>query len=265
VCSDPLLTYLKETGYNAIRLPKADVRPLQVYSRTGKDLERLGELSSLMVTGNNVQTPTIKADVPAAGVAGQRTSDLSFGVGLSILGTILGAMGGSKLGLEAKYQQAKYVAFEFPEVLADSIELVALDQYFGDADVNPFSVHVARMLESDELYVTTATIKATKFAVEAKKSATVGLQIDVPVIQEVVGGNVKVSASAGATSKLTYQGNVPLVFGFQAVRLFYDQGSYKAFKPVGIGDVAMKSLTKVDKKAEWLMTEGVFVRLHESV
>jgi hypothetical protein len=264
-CNDPILTMLKSAGYSVVRLPKADIRPLQLLSRTGKDLDRLGELSTLLVAGSKVALPPIRADVATAVVAGQRTSDLSAGVGLSILGNFLGAMGGSTLGLEANYKQAKTLSFEFQDVLADSVEVAALDQYLGAADVSPFSQHVARLLESDEIYVTTATIKSKKFVVEAKASGNKSVKLDVPVVQGTVGAKVTVSAASGSNSRLAFEGTAPLVFGFQATRLFYDQGRYTAFKFITPEEGAMRGLPRGRKPAkdpEAMKTDGLFVRLN---
>lgn len=260
-CSDPFLIYLKAFGYCVIRLPKADVKPLQIFAKQGKDLDRLGELTTLLVAGSNIPLPPISENISAATISGQRTSDLSIGVGLSILGSVIGAMGGSKLGLDVKYQQGKAIAFEFHDVLEDKVEVARLDQYLADADVNPFSRYVAELLEADELYVTTATIKGKKFTVEAKKSDGKTLDLSVPEIQGVVGGTVKVSSQGQGTSKLTYEGSVPLVFGFQAVRLFYDRGRYTAIEPLEPG-VGMKALDRAQNDgAKRLMTDGPFLRL----
>src|SRR4051812_16465612 len=127
--SDPLLTSLKASGYCVVRLPKADITPLQILVRQGNNLERLGELATLLVAGSNIAMPEISQDVVASNIIGQQTGDLKIGVGLSLLGNILGAMGGSKLGLDVKYQQAKSAAFEFHEVLEDRVEVAKLDQY----------------------------------------------------------------------------------------------------------------------------------------
>ena len=64
-------------------------------------------------------------------INGQRTNDLKIGIGLSILGNILGAMGGTTLGLDAKYQQVERIAFEFHDVFEDRVEIAQLDQYLG--------------------------------------------------------------------------------------------------------------------------------------
>ncbi len=257
--SDPLLTTLKSFGYCLVRLPKADIRPLQILIRQGSNLERLGELATLLVTGSNVAPPQVSQDVPASNIIGEQSGDLKIGVGLSLLGNILGAMGGSKLGLDVKYQQARSAAFEFHDVLEDRVEVARLDQYLSDADVNPFSTYVAKLLEADEIFVTTAIIKSRVFTLEAKKSDGTGLELSVPDLQQVVGTNVEVGTHNSVASKVTYKGATPLAFGFQAVRVYYDDGKYRALKPVPAGGVAM--LYPEGSRQEWLVSESPFVRL----
>jgi hypothetical protein len=259
-CSDPFLNSLKSLGYSVVRLPKADIRPLQVLVKRGKDLDRLGEISTLLVQGATAPLPQLMENRQASNISGQRTGDLSFGVGLSILGNVVAAMGGSNLGLNAQYKEAKTVVFEFRDVLEDSIEVLKLDQYLADADVNPLSHYAAELLQADELYATAATLKSKKFCVEAKQSKGLPIEVDVPVIQQLVGGNVKVSADMQVTSKITYEGDVPLVFGFQAVQLFYDRGSYTAIKPLEPG-AGLRGLERPpDDGAIRLVVESPFVR-----
>jgi hypothetical protein len=46
---------------------------------------------------------------------------------------------------------------------------------------------------------------------------------------------------ADKTGQVSYEGDAPLVFGFQAVR-FYDQGRYTSFEPLDAGAKAAKAL-----------------------
>src|SRR5258708_17722923 len=128
-CNDPFLRSLKNFGYCAVRLPKADISPLQIYTKRGDDLERLGELTTLFQTGSNIMLPSIKKDILAAEISGKRTSDLSINLGLLFLENILGAMGGLKFDLHTNYQQAANIAFGFHSILEDRIEIAELDQY----------------------------------------------------------------------------------------------------------------------------------------
>jgi hypothetical protein len=261
--SDPLLTYLKSFGYSVVRLPRTDLRPLQLLVRAETRLTRLGDLSAVLQPGGRAPLPPLTENVAAANISGERTRDLSLGVGLSILGNVIGAMGGSTVGLEAGYKQAKTAAFQFTDVLEDRVDLLAIDQYLGDADVNPLSTYAAQLLDADAVYVITSTIKTRTFVVDAKDASGASVDLQVPEIQGVVGGNVKVSASPGGASKVVYEGPVPLVFGFQAARLFYADGRYTAFKPLQPGEAALEAHVAAASvaRAEYLQTDSPFARL----
>ncbi len=256
LCTDPLLTLLKDQGYCVIRLPKADVAPLLILSRQGNELDRLGELSAVLQAGKNVPLPPVR-HTETATISGKRTGEIGVGLGISILGSYIGAMGGSVLGLDLKYQQASTLSFEFSEVSEDSIEVVRLDQYLSDADVSPFSRHVAELLDADEIYVTTAVLKSQQFTVEGKTEDGAGVGLKVPEIQGIVGGNLQVSGKEEVTSKIVYRGKVPLSFGFQAVRLIYENGTYQSFKAVSAGGVVMRGVNQ----PETLRSDATFVRL----
>ena len=257
-CNDPYLKSLRSFGYNVIRLPKADVTPLQLLTKSGDSLGRIGDLATVLLPRGSVALPVMKRDTAVASLSGQRSGDLSLGVGLSILGSVIGAMGGSKLGLDLKYKNAKTVTFEFQDVLEDRIDVAALDQYLSDADVSPFSTHVGQLLEADQIYVTTATLKSNKIAVEAKSSQDTALDVSIPEIKGVVGGNVKVGPASATASKVTFEGGLPLVFGFQAARLVYDNGRYQRF------ELLRDDRTLERAEPAGLVGEGPFVRLSGS-
>jgi hypothetical protein len=260
--SDPLLATLKSFGYCIVRLPKVDIRPLQILVKQGHNLERLGELTTLLVAGSHIAVPQVSENIVASNIIGEQSGKLKIGVGLSLLGNIIGAMGGSKLGLDTQYQQAKSAAFEFNDVLEDRVEVAKLDQYLADADVNPFSKHVAMLLEADEIFITTAVIKSRIFTLEARKADETKLALSVPDLQQVVGANVEVGTQNSIASKITYKGAIPLVFGFQGVRVYYDDGRYTAFKPLKAGGAAMRKLgTAPTDGAERFVSESPFVRL----
>jgi hypothetical protein len=160
-CNDPYLKALRSFGYNVIRLPKADVAPLQLLARNGSALGRIGDLSTVILPRGGVALPAVRRDTPAASLSGQRSGELSVGVGLSVLGSIIGAMGGSKLGLDLQYKNAKSVTFEFQDVLEDRIDVASLDQRCRRR--RPFSTHVGQLLEADQIYA--GRPKSNKIAV----------------------------------------------------------------------------------------------------
>ncbi|HKG08075.1 MAG TPA: hypothetical protein VKB19_16545 [Pedobacter sp.] len=196
--------------------------------------ETLGSIDSVLIAGNSKTLPEIKADENAAGVSGKKTSDLSAGVALSILGNIISAMGGN-LGIDAQYTNAKTITFEFQDVKSDSVDIIKLDMYLNDADIDPLSKQVRALLESDDIFIITSVIKSNKISVEGTKKDNSGLKVDVPVVKEIVGGKINIESNGDEASKVSYSGDSTLVFGFKAIRLVYEKGKYSAFEQADEG------------------------------
>ncbi len=261
-CHDNALDYLHALGYNVVLLPKGDVAPLQLLSSAGRvTFDRFGDLGTVLIGNGTVGLPPVSAGVPAASFAGRSSSQLKLGIGLSVLGNVIAAMGGSPLGLETVYGTAAQVSFEFRDVFEDRVEVAALDRYVAAADVDPFGVHAQHLLTAGDLLVVTSTLKTTTIAVRASDRAERGLTLEVPVVQDVVGAPITVGSIAEDTTVLTYTGPSPLVFGFQAVRLHYVDGFYRALLPTT--KVRMRDVTPASPPdgAERVLAPGPLVRL----
>ena len=255
---DPFLSCLKAFGSSVVRLPGADLAPLQLLMRLGRDLERLGPVETVLVPGRHVPLPHIVYERPAPALSHQRTAALDGGLGLSLLASLIAGLGGKPVAVQALYRQAETVTFEFDEVTEDSLTLADLDQYLADARVNPRSRHVAALLDADDLYVTTAVVKSRRFGVLVSDENGSSLELDVPGLQAAVGTNVRVGVGGSGRTGVTYEGLLPLAFAFRAVRLFYDGGRYQAFKPLHAGDAA---LARRSDSPEWYRSESAFAPL----
>jgi len=241
-CSDPLLTALKDYGYNIVRLPRTGIEPLQILSRRSSNLDILGDLKTVMQPGPAL--PGVTRDQTTATVAGRqaRTGALEAGIGLGFLSSIIKALGGQTVDLEGKYSGARSVNFSFLDVTQDSVQVAALDQYLAQAGLDPNSRHIGRLFQSDGLYVLTATLKSKRVKVEAVRSSRGELGLELPQIQGLVGGNVKVSQGAEGNSSLIFEGEQPLIFGFQAVQVRAEGGQYHALRVVEPGSVAARAV-----------------------
>jgi hypothetical protein len=254
-CSDPFVNSLKAFGYSMVRLPKADLAPLQLLLGGGRDLERLGDIATVLVASANLPAPRIARDRPAASISGRRTGSLDASLGLSLLCGIVAAMGGSEVGLDQTYRSARTLTFEFREVTEDSVPVVELDQYLAGARIRVPSSHVASLLDADDLYVTTAVLRSRTLTVRAQDEQGASVAIQLPQVQQLVGGRLGVSWAGDAASALVYTGTHRLGFGFRAVRLFYEDGRFQAFRPLAPGAAA---LAREENAPEWLRTDGAF-------
>jgi hypothetical protein len=262
-CQNPYITFLKERGYNIVRLPRSDFYPLLLLAREGeRDLSQMGRITELLV---DAEPPVTHFGVPAAGISGKRTNVLNASIGLDILGTLLGAMGGGQIGLNAKFGKTRGVSFEFPEVLSDRIDIIDLDKYLAKGVLTPDTRYVSGLLDRDELYVVTDVIKSRKFSIDIGSSGSAGAEVSVPAIQQVVGAKIRVSGEVTESTRIYFEGDTPLVFGFQARRLIYDGGNYLRVEPVLAGTVTAKSaddlLSGKTIEDNMLMTKGPWVNL----
>ena len=257
-CRDPFLSCLKEFGYSVVRLPMADLAPLQLLMETGRDLERLGTLSTVLTPAPHVGLPRIRRGLPAPSISGRRTGNLDVSVGLSLLSGVIAAMGGSPIGLDDTYRLAHTITFEFRDVTEDSVEVVDLDQYLSGARVSRPSSHVAALLDADDLYVTTAVVKSRTLTVEARDERGGSLSVQLPALEHVTDGRVAITHAGDDSSAIVYTGTAPLGFGFRAVRLFYDAGRYSAFQALPAGEAA---LSRQPRAADYFRPGGAFARL----
>ncbi|HEY5894240.1 MAG TPA: hypothetical protein VIT91_13525 [Chthoniobacterales bacterium] len=238
-CNDPSIKHLKQFGYNVFRLPRADAAPLELLTKSGSDLTRLGHIVDVFDTDGGA-LPGIKIGTPGIGISGKETGQLDLGLGLNFLGAIIGAFGGN-LGIKALYRQARSIVFTYEAVEEESVSPASLDAFLVNARVRNDVRTISGLLDSDDVYVFTSVLKTKRIGVEAFASDGVALKLDVPIAQTGVGGQVEVATDRNRESRLIYEGKISLAFGFQAVRLFYDQGQYQLFKIVAPGAVATRA------------------------
>jgi hypothetical protein len=222
--------YLKSFGFGTIALPREGIKPLLMLVRSGGRLTPLGPLASTFRAGATPLPTPVRGR--SASVSGARSRATDAGGGLDILGSIIGALAGSALGLKAAYKNARKVEFEFGEVMEEKVDINDLDSFLSNGSIAPQAGNFVRQaLEDDEVYVITSTLDALQISVEATKNDSSSLGLQIPVIQQIVGGNVAVSGSGASNSKVTYRSTTqPLSFGLQAVRMIVKQGKVTTLK-----------------------------------
>jgi len=261
---DQSITYLREHGYSVVRLPRSDIQPLQTLIRAGKkDLQRSGELKDIMVAGKN-PLPALSANNAAPlAISGKESSSIKIDIGLEILGGIIGALGGSSLGPRAGFGNAKDLVVRFENVTEDHIDINHLDQFLTAALLRKDQTGLNNALLDGRVYVINSTIKTNEFGIKASADSNTQVSLDVPAISQVASANLKVDVSKAREGIVTYKGTTPVVFGFQAVQLFFDRitGSYSAFEPLPAGAAAAKELIEPNYLT---LDEGIFFQIDKS-
>lgn len=238
-CSNAQRDYLRPFGYGTLALPKVSVQPLTMLSPNGGRLTPIGPLIGTFKPGA-APLPDISRG-KTAGISGARSKSLDAGLALDILGTAISALSGSTLGFKAAYKDASEVEFEFGDVFENSVDVTALDSYLANAEVSSLiGPALKKLLDKDKVYVIVATIDARQISVKAKASSGTDLGLEVPVVQQLVGGKITIGAKAGSSSVLTYSSTeLPLAVGAKVVRLAFDGLNYRTLDLVKPGDATL--------------------------
>jgi hypothetical protein len=220
---------LEPYGFNAVRLPRAEIKPLQVFEENNNELTSLGDLIDLFDDSiSTANVPPIACDTIVANISGQKSGDFEFTEGFSILRGILSSFGSSTAGLDSQYQNVTSFAFQYEDVLQDNVSSLNVDKFIARAkDHICCSSHIQELVNQRKIYITTAMIKSRKFTIIPKASKGYNINASLPSIQKIVGASVTVKKKSEDTSDVTFEGRIPLVFGFKATNLSFE-GTYNS-------------------------------------
>jgi hypothetical protein len=226
VCKDPSLTYLNGAGYNVVRLPRVGIEPLDVLGRD-QSIERLGSLDQMWSSSR--ERPAAKGPLDAAGVSGQKTSELKLSIGLKLLSSTLGALGATVPEVSAAYSRASKITFTLNDVKAFVCDPLAVGEYLAEGDLSSANPIVRRYFDDEDTaaFVITEVLKSASFTVTASNDRGTAVNVDVPAIQQTVGAKVSVNAASNGSGAVTYAGAELLTFGFKCFGIAYVNGQWQ--------------------------------------
>jgi len=216
--------WLKEYRFTAVELPRRDFAPADVVFRSNGNFDqKVGSLP--MLFSSTPQLPATTSGEPTGSIARSFEKKVEAGLGLKILGALFGA-GAGKLGAGLEAKNAKTLAVTYEDVTQDSLAVLELQTWLEQAQITT-SRQATDWLNQEKLAAVTAVLRTATLSIVAQRESGVAIELDVPQIQGLVEGGAKVSAGSGDSSKITFTGEEPIAFGFQAfVMLFDDNVSF---------------------------------------
>jgi hypothetical protein len=227
--------WLKDFGFNALALPRRELGPLDVLLEdcNGMFSSKAGTLDQVLAS--ETERPELTTGEPTGSIAQKLGRKMELKFGLSLLDSLLGGLLGSKLGAETSLQHAKDLEMTYEDVTQDSLPLLSLQAWMEDANI--VAPHAARqMLEDEKLAVVTAVLRSAKLTVQATRDGGASIALDVPQISGIVAAEGKVASSSADGTRITFEGDEPIVFGFQAYVLLYNGGASLGLEEVRRGE-----------------------------
>jgi hypothetical protein len=151
--------------------------------------------------------------------------------------------------------------------MEDRVDVIALEKFVKAGVVSPHvPAGTLEKLLDDEVYVITSVLKTRKVVVEAQGEAGASVKVDIPVIQQAVGGSVTAEPDASSGSRVVFEGLVPIAFAFQAVQLVFDvSGEFLTTEQLPAGDAAARGMRPTagapGRAPVFLAARGAFVRV----
>jgi hypothetical protein len=228
MCKDPVTQELNKRGYNLVKLPRVGIEPLDVLGRDGDSMEKLGSVTEVWTS--SVAAPIAGAPAPAAGIGGQKTSDLDVAIGLKLLSNVLSGLGGgiSLPSLNAAFKRSRKVQFEFVNVESTSVTPFALGKFLANGTLdtsNPFVSHYFGNDETQE-YIIFDVLKSDTITVTSKSESGVSVDADIGALSGALSANVKVTAGSAGNSELTFKSAVKATFAFKLFEVFFENGKW---------------------------------------
>jgi hypothetical protein len=240
----------KKEGYSTVALPSDDLEALQMLLiDSDGSLSRLGSADKIMrlfEPDENATPLSVKKDVTVANITGSitLTSELKANIGLM---ESLAAKIGVEFGAGVERNSDDQLLFMFESPKKDAISsFFDLDDYLNSSKLIPNTY--SDKLKDGELYIITAVLKSSKFAIGLVDKSNLGAALELPSIKDFVEGHITYGRGSSKQRVIQYEGDKSLVFGVQAAKVFYNRtmwqkivGEKGVFRVVNTEGVLVKS------------------------
>lgn len=223
------MSTLRDLGYTWASLPSTDILPLQLLVRTGAGVaEQMNtNLSKLFVPKNlPVPLPSLDKQLPAELNLSQ-TLDASVAVNASFLQNLLRIFSGDA-GASFAWEKHSSINLMLNGAKKQVVDLLDLDSYMHDANVNQAAQSFVEKLKSDQLYIITEIIKTKSFTITMEKGSSTEAELEVPT--KVATGKVKIGKSNDGKLLMTTNSDDELTVAIRAVRIFFDKPGFLSGK-----------------------------------
>lgn len=213
---------LKDQGFLPVAMPTDDFELLQILVDDGGEyLKHLPDkLPALFLRGEEGALPVGKSS-KVANFKGTAITKFNTKLSIKFLEDLLKKLG-IELGFGLDISKEKELIFVFEAPQKETISsLINLNKYLNGSKVEegPFG----KMLKGGDIYVTTSLLKSSKFAVAIVKKSKLDANLDLPSIKDLVEAKLALDSDNQKQSCFEYDGDTPLTFAIQAIRIRYDR------------------------------------------
>ncbi|MGH9323666.1 MAG: hypothetical protein ACRD21_06950, partial [Vicinamibacteria bacterium] len=145
----------------------------------------------------------------------------------------------------------------YTDVFSDRVQPLDVGNFLRNGDVDAGNLILREyVLGNGELYLITETIKSSKFSVQHEARDGVELKVDIPVLKQLVGGNVSVTTAGESSRVVSFEGKDELTFGFKCLRVGVEDGVLRLVSSAA-GDTALEAVRGTEAPPVILSRDGL--------
>lgn len=208
---------LNDLGYDVVKLPRENVDPLLVISKSNGRLNILGPITDL-VRKSKVEPPTILRDNIVTGITATICSNLKLAGEINFLEKLLPFLSGIGIGLKGGHKKGTTIDISFRKVLTDTVRPTKIDNYLSRVKPNLKSTYIDTIREGNA-YIITDTLKSNSFKVAAHDNKGHQVGINLSLLKGVIDNNVTVAKDKENKKVLSFKWDKHLRFAYKAIGL----------------------------------------------
>jgi hypothetical protein len=217
--------FLPDTDYLPLALPTSDMDVLWVLTREREVIRRFGILGDVLTAPTSPGEELVRRNAVVVDATGKANHSVKLGLTVSVVNTVLTALGG-KVGLSLADTGAASVDYTYTDVHGDTVDLVKLDGWLAQADLAHTSPRVSDLLVAEKIYVVVGALKASGISVSLLDNSNQSVDVDIPTIQNLVGGSIKIDAASGRSNTITFHGTQSLTVAAKVAQLKVDERGF---------------------------------------
>lgn len=263
--SNKIQNYLNEYGFIPVAAPMAGIAVLDVLLQDPDEAfhRAKGKVHELFIGANPNSQPFYTQNNMVVGeLSGSFSLNIKGKASIGFLEKLISSIGIS-LGFKLKLEQDEELIFLFERPVQDEItSVIKLDEYLNQAKIIDGSF--GQKLQNDEIFVITALVKSSKFAIGIVNKTELDSALKLPTIKDLIESELTLSKDRSIKRVVQYKGNQQLVFGVQAVQIIFERtfweyllGKKGIFKIIDATGTIMKGPEKI--KANWLKAPNFLV------
>ena len=221
--------WLKQQEYSAVLLARRDIAPADLLMRPRENFSlKVGAVGMLLSSDAALPEPAPAAptETPTAGF--ERSVEVGFGI--VVLDAVVGGAISTKLGPDTDLKHGRQLTLTYEDPVRDAIDVPDLQAWLEGAEVTG-PQEARRWLGDGSLAVVTAVLRTAKLSIVAHGDDGEPIGLSAEEVQAIAGDQATVTGDPDAGPKLTFEVATPVVFGFQAFRLVFEDEAFRSLEP----------------------------------